>query len=100
MAIDPFTYGGTHAGEILADRLNELDDQQLTRKVSSFLHTSFSGFSALSAIEDDALWERFIVLWRNDRTAKVNYGHGLDTFMRSIIVACSREWLRGEQDRG
>jgi len=92
--IEPFTYGGTHAGEILASKLNGIGDPKLTRRVSSFIHTTFAGFSALGAVEDDALFLRFIVLWRNDRTSKVNYGNGLDTFIRSIIVGASRDLIR------
>lgn len=99
MTIDPHTYGGSHAGEILAGELNKIGKPRLTRRVSSLLHTTFAGFAALTSIEDDALFTRFVVLWRNDRTSKVNFGHGIDTFIKSIIVGTSRDWLRGSIDQ-
>ena len=96
--IDPKTFGGTHAGEILAKRLNEIGQKKLTRRVSSYLHHSFKGFAQLSTIEDDKMFEVFVVLWRNDRTSKVNfYDDNMNSLIRSIIVAYSRAWLRGEE---
>jgi hypothetical protein len=95
--IDPKTFGGTYAGEILARRLNGIGKKKLTRRVSAYLHHTFKGFAELASIEDDKLFEVFVVLWRNDRTSKVNfYDDNMNSLIRSIIVACSRSWLRGE----
>ena len=92
--IDPHTFGGTHAGEILAEKLNEIGSGKLTARVSSFLHHTFAGLERLSAIDDDKFFEVFVVLWRNDRTSKVKFRDDLDTFIKSIIVGVSRDWLR------
>ena len=97
--IDPHTFGGEPAAEIVASKLNEIGSKKLTARVSSFLHHTFEGFHALSDIENDALFVEFVVLWRKDRTGKVKFGHGLDTFIRSIIVGVSRAWTRGAVDR-
>ena len=94
MAIDPHTFGGTHAGEILASKLNEIESNKLTARVSSFLHHTFAGFERLSAIDDDEFFKVFVVLWRNDRTRQVKFRDDLDTFIKSIIVGVSRDWLR------
>ena len=94
--IDPHTYGGTLAGEILAQRLNEIVEKKLTRRVSSYLHHTFAGFAALSSIEDDKLFEEFVVLWRKDRQSKIKFRDDIDSLIGSIIVACSRSWLRSE----
>ena len=99
MTIDPHTFGGSPAGEILAAKLNALAYAQLTRRVSSFLHHTFAGFSALQSIEDDDLFVEFVVLWRKNRVSKVAFRDEIDTFIRSIIVGVSRDWTRGVSER-
>ncbi|MGD9726485.1 MAG: hypothetical protein AB7L09_02925 [Nitrospira sp.] len=94
MTIDPFTFGGTPAGELLVQRLNELNDKKFTRRVSTFLHHTFHGFNEIDAIQDDVIYVEMIVLWRKTRVAQLNYGRGVDTLMGSIITAHARDRTR------
>jgi hypothetical protein len=96
--IDPYTFGDTLAGELLVGQLNRKNDSRLTRRVSSFLHHTFAGFAALAPIEDDQLYKEFIVLWRKHRQSKINFHKDVNSLMGSIIVAMSRDWLRGMED--
>ena len=95
MAIDPNTFGGTVASQILAARLEELDNKKLTRRVSAFLHHTFKGYAELRSISDDMIFKEMITLWRKDRMSKINFGHGVDSFVGSIVRAFARDWIRG-----
>lgn len=94
MAIDPHTFGGTYAGELLVERLNELDDKKFTRRVASFMHHTFHGFRELDAIEDDTIYLEMVVMWRKNRMAKINYGRGVDSLIGSVITAFARDRTR------
>jgi len=95
VTIDPFTFGGSYAGEILAEILDQEKDRKLIRRVSTFLHHTFAGFTQLSAVGNDSLFTEFVVLWRNERTSKVKFRDDIDSLVKSIIVGVSRDWLRG-----
>jgi hypothetical protein len=93
--MDPTTFMASPAAAILVDRLNKLDNPKLTRRVSAFIHHTFNGFIALTDVENDAFFKKFIVLWRKHRLEQVDFHEELDTYVKTIITSESRNWIRG-----
>jgi len=93
--IDPHTFDGSHAAEILVDKLNEIGCKKLTKRVSHFFHHTVEGFYQLTVVDDDGIFKELIVLWRKDRLSKVQFRDDIDSFLKSIIVGISRDWIRG-----
>lgn len=93
--IDHTTFGGNPAAVVLADRLNKLDDERLTRSVCKFLAWTMTGFSQLGAVDDDEWFQRLVLMWRRNQEAKIDFHPEVDSYIRNIIVTAYKEWLRG-----
>ena len=93
--MDPTTFGGSDAAIILVDRLAKLDDPKLAKRVGSFLNMSATGFARLDEIEDHEWFRRFAILWRNSRTAMIEFHPEIDTYVRNVLVTGYKEWVRG-----
>jgi hypothetical protein len=96
--IDPCCWGDTHAAEILAEQLNSLGNKRLIRRIGAFLDHTFVGFKQLGAIEDEAIFQQMVDLWRKDRISKVNFRDDLNSLIKSTITSAARHWLRSSQE--
>lgn len=98
--LDLHTFGGSRAAEILVKNLREINDPKLAKRVGAFLDHVLSGFAALSPIDDDHWFARFVRMWRNAKIAEVEargFHSRVDSFVRSVIVGASRDWIRGDR---
>jgi hypothetical protein len=91
--------GGTYASEILTKNLEEIGDRKLNRKIHNFLHTTFNGFIQIAGIDDHAIFEQVIVLYRKDRCSKVKFHPRCDSLIRSTITGVQRDWVRNNRKR-
>ena len=96
MSLDLNTFGGSPAAEILAERLNRIDDLRLIKKVSSFLHYTNTGLAQLSTISNDEWFRRFVVLFRKHQLDRVAFHEDVDTYIKNLVTAASKDWIRGE----
>jgi hypothetical protein len=96
MALDPNTFGGSRAAEVLVEKLTKINDPRLTKKVGAFLHYTNTGFAKLAAVDDDEWFARLIVVFREAQLAKVNFHDDVNTYVRNLVTAASKDWMRGE----
>ncbi len=95
--LDPTTFGSSPAAKILAERLDRLADPKLTRRVSAFLHQTNTGFAQLAAVEDDRWFKRLVVSWRKDRLGQVSFHDDLDSYVKNLVTAASKDWINGDR---
>jgi len=97
MTLDPKTFGGSKAAEILVEKLNRIGDPKLIKKVGAFLHYTNTGYAQLSAIDDDEWFRRFVVLFRKAQLVKVDFDDSINTYVRNLVTSASKDWMRGEE---
>lgn len=97
--LDPNTFGKSPAAGCLIRRLNSIADPRLTRRVGALIHRTNTGYRHLADVSDDTWFVRLVLSWRRHQLGKVEFHEDVDTYVRTLIVTASREWMRCVDER-
>lgn len=96
--MDETTFGRNQAAKDLARELNE-NFPHLIPKVGKFISAYRAGLEHISDIVDRTHKIRIAILWRKEFIGKVDFPTPLDTFVKNLLVANYREFLRESNRR-
>ena len=71
--MDSTTFSNTKGSMRLVEILDEINDDNITKNVSRFLHKIGEALNELKTIKSDNIQEHFFVLYKTDRLKKVEY---------------------------
>lgn len=87
------TYGGFPAARVLAERIDELADPYLRRRVSRRLHDFLVGLDQLQEVPQLSYRRRLALLWRNEHLGQVDFHPYLDSYVRNVMTTYAKDLL-------
>jgi hypothetical protein len=94
--MDDTTFGSSQSA---IDLVKELKDNHpfLIRRVSRFIQVYRDGFESIKEIQDRRHQIRIATMWRKEFIEKVNFHPDIDSFVKNLLVASYRNFLRETQ---
>lgn len=87
------TYGGFPAARVLAERVEQLGDPHLRRRVSRRLNDFLVGLDQLLEVPARNYRRRLALLWRDAHLERVDFHPYLDSYVRNVMTTYAKDLL-------